>query len=89
MGPVSIRHSVHVHGLTSFSADAPSLGTVYFSSPLYRKNLHYSVVPKPDKAEQQIAAMRDYILDKHPNDTGIIYCFSIKVKQILSVVGLN
>lgn len=33
--------------------------------------------------------MKEYILDKHPNDTGIIYCFSIKVKQILSVVGLG
>ena len=59
--------------------DAPTQGTVYFSSPLYRKNLHYRVVPKPGKAADHLEAMRDYILDHHPNDTGIIYCFSTKV----------
>ena len=53
---------------------------MYFSSPLYRKNLHYKVVPKPDKTTDQIVAMKDYILEHHANDTGIIYCFSIKVK---------
>ena len=59
--------------------DAPTQGTVYFSSPLYRKNLHYRVVPKPAKATELLEAMRDYILEHHPNDTGIIYCFTIKV----------
>ena len=59
--------------------DAPTQGTVYFSSPLYRKNLHYRVVPKPAKAADLLEAMRDYILEYHPNDTGIIYCFTTKV----------
>jgi hypothetical protein len=59
--------------------DAPIQGTVYFSSPLYRKNLHYRVVPKPVKAAAHLEAMRDYILEHHPNDTGIIYCFTTKV----------
>ena len=59
--------------------DAPTKGTVYFSSPLYRKNLHYRVVPKPSKAADHLEAMRDYILEYHPNDTGIIYCFTTKV----------
>ena len=59
--------------------DAPTEGTVYFSSPLYRKNLHYRVMPKPAKAADLLEAMRDYILEYHPNDTGIIYCFTIKV----------
>lgn len=62
----------------SFSG-ATATGTIYFSSPLYRKNLHYKVVPKPDKAVDQIVAMKDYILEHHAHDTGIIYCFSIKV----------
>ncbi|KAI0634704.1 P-loop containing nucleoside triphosphate hydrolase protein [Trametes polyzona] len=53
-------------------------GTVLFTAPLYRKNLHYSVVSKPASAHASILAMRDYILAHHPNDTGIIYCLSKK-----------
>lgn len=60
-------------------ADADPMGTVYFSSPLYRKNLHYRVVPKPDKAVDQIVVMKEYIMEHHPNHTGIIYCYSVKV----------
>jgi len=60
-------------------ADAEPIGTVFFSSPLYRKNLHYRVVPKPDKAADQIVSMKEYIMEHHPNDTGIIYCYSVKV----------
>ena len=60
-------------------ADADPMGTVYFSSPLYRRNLHYRVVPKPDKAADQIVAMKEYIMEHHPNHTGIIYCYSVKV----------
>jgi hypothetical protein len=37
------------------------------------------VVPKPGKAADHLEAMRDYILEYHPNDTGIIYCFTTKV----------
>ena len=65
--------------LNIFCLDAPTQGTVYFSSPLYRKNLHYRVVPKPAKAADLLEAMRDYILEYHPNHTGIIYCFTTKV----------
>jgi ATP-dependent DNA helicase Q1 len=64
--------------------DAPTQGTVYFSSPLYRKNLHYRVVPKPGKAADHLEAMRDYILEHYPNDTGIIYCFTTKVSFVLT-----
>ena len=67
-----------------FCLDAPTKGTVYFSSPLYRKNLHYRVVPKPAKAADLLEAMRDYILEYHPNHTGIIYCFTTKVFFFLS-----
>lgn len=63
--------------------DAPMEGTVYFSSPLYRKNLHYRVVPKPDKVADHLETMRDYILEHHPNDSGIIYCFRTKVFFLL------
>lgn len=63
--------------------DASAEGTVYFSAPLYRKNLHYKVVAKPEKAETLLLSIRDYILEKYPNDTGIIYCFTIKVRSTL------
>ncbi|KAI0699173.1 P-loop containing nucleoside triphosphate hydrolase protein [Cerioporus squamosus] len=53
-------------------------GTVLFSTSLYRKNLHYYVLPKPSGGNDSIAAMRDYILSKHNNDTGIVYCLTKK-----------
>lgn len=59
--------------------DAKPSGTVYFFSPLYRKNLHYCVVPKPSKASDVTKEMVDYILEHHPNDSGIVYCLSKKV----------
>ncbi|KAF8316779.1 ATP-dependent DNA helicase [Clavulina sp. PMI_390] len=57
---------------------ANTSGTVYFSAPLYRKNLHYSVVPKPASGPAVIKAMAEYITQHHPNDSGIVYCLSKK-----------
>ena len=54
-------------------------GTVYFSAPLYRKNLHYVVQPKPASANAAIQVMADYIMTKHAGDSGIVYCLSKKV----------
>ncbi|KAJ7786162.1 P-loop containing nucleoside triphosphate hydrolase protein [Mycena metata] len=58
--------------------NAKTNATVYFSAPLYRKNLHYQIQPKPSSAVAAITAMKDYILEKHPNETGIVYCFTRK-----------
>jgi ATP-dependent DNA helicase Q1 len=65
--------------LPSIPTGADTQGTVYFSSPLYRKNLHYTVQPKPSKGSDVVKMMNDYILKHHPNDSGIVYCLSKKV----------
>ncbi|KAI0052062.1 ATP-dependent DNA helicase [Auriscalpium vulgare] len=51
-------------------------GTVYFSSPLYRENLNYKVVEKSSVRAEVIRHMVEYILEHHPNASGIIYCLS-------------
>ena len=48
--------------------------TVFFSSPLYRKNLHYRVIPKPAKEAEHLEMMVNYILENYPNESGIVYC---------------
>ncbi|GLB39373.1 putative ATP-dependent DNA helicase [Lyophyllum shimeji] len=58
--------------------NADTQGTVYFTAPLYRKNLHYTIVPKPAKGADVVQAMADYIIQHHPDDSGIVYCLSKK-----------
>jgi ATP-dependent DNA helicase Q1 len=58
--------------------------TVLFTSPLYRGNLHYKVLPKSSDRSCTIRDMVKYILDRHPNETGIVYCLSREVKHLLS-----
>nr|XP_019008636.1 ATP-dependent DNA helicase [Kwoniella pini CBS 10737]OCF47417.1 ATP-dependent DNA helicase [Kwoniella pini CBS 10737] len=57
---------------------AKSSGTVFFSAPLFRPNLHYKVLPKPSNAKMAISAMGQWIQDNHPGQSGIIYCLSKK-----------
>lgn len=52
---------------------------MYFSAPLYRKNLHYTVLPKPSSSDKVIEIISDYILKNHEDDSGIIYCLTKKV----------
>ncbi|KAF8713392.1 ATP-dependent DNA helicase, partial [Rhizoctonia solani] len=58
--------------------NANTSDTVYFSAPLYRKNLHYSVLPKPASAAGAIQVMADYITQNHAGHSGIVYCLSKK-----------
>jgi superfamily II DNA helicase RecQ len=56
-------------------------GTVHFAAPLYRANLHYRVMSKPASAAAAIQAMADYINSHHPEESGIVYCLSKKVRH--------
>jgi len=60
------------------------MGSVYFSAPLYRKNLHYKVIPKQQDGAKVLEAMTDYILTNHKGDSGIVYCLSRKVSHLVS-----
>ncbi|WWD07841.1 hypothetical protein V865_005947 [Kwoniella europaea PYCC6329] len=57
---------------------AKSTGTVFFSAPLFRPNLHYKVLSKPSNAKSAIAAMGEWIQKNHSGQSGIIYCLSKK-----------
>ncbi|KAI0687700.1 P-loop containing nucleoside triphosphate hydrolase protein [Cytidiella melzeri] len=69
--------------------DAPDQGTVYFTSPLYRKNLHYKVLLKPSSGALLIKEIVKYILEKHPHDTGIIYCSRKKHAEMVAIAVLK
>ncbi|EIW74415.1 ATP-dependent DNA helicase [Coniophora puteana RWD-64-598 SS2] len=66
---------------------APRDGTVCFTAPLYRKNLHYTVLPKPAASKDVLTVMADYIRFNHKDESGIIYCLKRKdaenVAQVL------
>ena len=57
-------------------ADAPPQGTVYFTAPLHRPNLHYQVINRPSSAKDANQAIADYILHNHAGKSGIVYTFS-------------
>ncbi|KAJ3813403.1 P-loop containing nucleoside triphosphate hydrolase protein [Lentinula aff. lateritia] len=52
--------------------------TVYFTSSLYRPNLHYQVLPKAAEGNRVYEEMTTWILEKHREDSGIVYCLSRK-----------
>ncbi|KIK00405.1 hypothetical protein K443DRAFT_7692 [Laccaria amethystina LaAM-08-1] len=84
--PLVLKDLVKTLGLPPIvdGYNADDEGTVYFTSPLYRKNLHYKILAKPAKSAEMYQLMVDYILEHHPNDTGIVYCFSRKESEIVA-----
>ncbi|KIP11829.1 hypothetical protein PHLGIDRAFT_63060, partial [Phlebiopsis gigantea 11061_1 CR5-6] len=54
-----------------------------FRAPLFRPNLHFSVVPKPS-LKQFLAQTVDFILREHPQHSGIIFCHTIKNAEHIS-----
>lgn len=69
------------HALETWTADhcTYGAGTVFFSSPLYRKNLHYTVLQKPSAKAAVFKTIADWITSNHPRDSGIVYCLTVKV----------
>ncbi|WVQ74143.1 hypothetical protein IAR50_003735 [Cryptococcus sp. DSM 104548] len=63
---------------------AKSFGTIFFSAPLFRPNLHYQVLPKPSSAKGGIAAIGSWIQEHHPGESGIVYCLSKKDAENVS-----
>ncbi|CEP17088.1 hypothetical protein [Parasitella parasitica] len=59
-------------------------GTLVFSAPLYRPNLVYSVVPRPDSADTTIRHIKDWILKNYKGKSGIIYCLSKKDTEVVA-----
>lgn len=57
---------------TTSGEKANSNGTVLFSTPLFRGNLHYQVVPRPSQAQEAVEMLSDWILEKHPGQCGIV-----------------
>ncbi|KDQ25115.1 hypothetical protein PLEOSDRAFT_33722, partial [Pleurotus ostreatus PC15] len=53
-------------------------GTVYFTAPLYRKNLNYKVLSKPSSSAGALKVMVEYILAEHKDESGIVYCLTKK-----------
>ena len=80
--------SIPVIGVTATASDRVRedvcrilrIGTNYrfFRSTANRPNLTYSVVPKPDGKAAALAAMAEFIKEKHPRGAGIVYTLSKK-----------
>lgn len=68
-------------------------GCEVFVQPSARPNLRYEVRSKPGDAKAMVEAMTAFILERHPDDSGIIYCLSRKncvdVAKALHAIGLR
>lgn len=65
-------------------AKAPPKGTVYFTAPLHRPNLHYEVINRPAASKESNQAITDWILQHHPGQSGIVYTFSKKETHVMA-----
>lgn len=59
-------------------------GCLVLRAPLDRPNLRYEVQPKPPSQKETIKMVADFILNRFHNQSGIVYCFSIKETEEIS-----
>lgn len=52
--------------IAGLNTAANTSGTVFFSAPLFRPNLHYKVLTKPGNAKTAIEKMGKWINEHHP-----------------------
>lgn len=78
LAPRVLEDVRHILGLPRIvdPCNAPREGTLYFTAPLHRPNLHYTVVNRPSAARDANQAITNYILAKHPDQCGIVYTLS-------------
>ncbi|KAI9315676.1 P-loop containing nucleoside triphosphate hydrolase protein [Dichotomocladium elegans] len=63
-------------------------GTLVYSAPLYRPNLIYQVIQKPETHAETIRHMAMWIMTHHPGESGIIYCTTKKeVENVCSDIS--
>ncbi|GAC93198.1 hypothetical protein PHSY_000761 [Pseudozyma hubeiensis SY62] len=77
-GPKVLKEILEIINLppTTEPDNAAPLRTIYFTAPLFRPNLIYQVVQRPQQAKAAAEAMVDYILQHHAGHSGIVYCLS-------------
>ncbi|CBQ69103.1 related to RecQ family helicase RecQL1 [Sporisorium reilianum SRZ2] len=77
-GPKVLREIIEIMGLHAVTEpdNAAPKRTIYFTAPLFRPNLLYQVVQRPQQANAAAEAMVDYILQHHAGHSGIVYCLS-------------
>ncbi|CEH19587.1 atp-dependent dna helicase [Ceraceosorus bombacis] len=78
-----VRQILGLGPMTPFKSARPG-ETVYFSAPLHRANLHYSVVAKDSSAPKAAQQVVDWILERHEAHSGIVYCLSRKDGETMS-----
>ena len=70
-----ILEIIDLPGITE-PANAAPMHTIYFTAPLFRPNLKYQVVQRPQQVKAASEAIVDYILRHHSGHSGIVYCLS-------------
>ncbi|KAJ1017873.1 hypothetical protein NDA16_005189 [Ustilago loliicola] len=77
-GPKVLKEILEIIDLPAITEpdNAAPMRTIYFTAPLFRPNLMYQVVQRPQQAKAASEALVDYILQHHAGESGIVYCLS-------------
>lgn len=80
-GPKVLKEILKIINLneTTEPDNAAPRRTLYFTAPLFRPNLVYKVLQRPQNVQAAHQAVADYIMSHHSGKSGIVYCLSKKV----------